>query len=290
MYTYGRRIASWFELMSSIHGRDASDRAVLRKSILAAPDAIFRQPDRWIDPYLVEAARVRVRGNGWFLIRPLSDDLAHVLPSHNASLFRAINSLVSQGDVVVDAGANIGAISVYLAKVVGPEGRLLAIEMIPETADRLRQNLALNGIEHASVINAALSDNEGETVTAYLSNGFFGQASISRANVGLGREVRVRTTTLNAVLRDQQRISLLKMDLEGAEAAALRGALDCLERVEAVIFEVWNSEKSEAADILRDAGFMLYSVDVRNLLAVRDNERRKRALSARAVRPLTHVG
>ena len=75
---------------------------------------------------------------------------------------------VQEGDVCVDAGANIGYFSLLFAQRVGPSGKVIAIEAAPDTARRLRANLALNdatGI--VDVVEAACTPQKGE-ITFYL--------------------------------------------------------------------------------------------------------------------------
>jgi predicted O-methyltransferase YrrM len=117
---------------------------VLWRSLAKAPFEMLGDLDRWREPTLDSDAEVIAKGLGLFYIRRRSDDLAQVVPSNNAELFSVIQREVRAGDTVIDAGANIGAVTVYLASRVGPTGNVLAIEMIPKTATCLRTNVELN--------------------------------------------------------------------------------------------------------------------------------------------------
>ena len=65
-------------------------------------------------------------------------------------------ALIEPGDVVVDVGADIGALTVPLARAVGPAGRVLAFEPQPTVFQNLCANLALNDLLHVQAFNAAL--------------------------------------------------------------------------------------------------------------------------------------
>src|SRR5260221_10724280 len=66
------------------------------------------------------------------------------------------------GSTVVDIGANVGAFSILAASIVGPRGRVLAFEPINKTFERLRKNVALNGLKNVECHRAAIDSQEGE--------------------------------------------------------------------------------------------------------------------------------
>jgi peptidoglycan/xylan/chitin deacetylase (PgdA/CDA1 family) len=125
---------------------------VLWRSLAKAPFEMLGDLDRWREPTLDSDAEVIAKGLGLFYIRRRSDDLAQVVPSNNAELFSVIQREVRAGDTVIDAGANIGAVTVYLASRVGPTGNVLAIEMIPKTATCLRTNVELNYLRNVTLV------------------------------------------------------------------------------------------------------------------------------------------
>lgn len=269
---YARRMAVWASVLRFVRGRTSADGAVLRRSALVAPADMLRDLDRWRNPVLIADAEVRVAGLGVFSIRARSDDLYHVIPSIHAGIFRAIASRLIRGSVAIDAGANIGAITILMATGVAPRGRVIAVEMMPDTAAVLRRNIALNRLEDVTVVERALSSRGGEIATAAVAERLFGQASITqKANSGGGtRSVSVMTTTLDTIAEDVPEISVLKMDLEGAEAMALAGACEMLKRTLAVVFESWAPDGGDAARLLAEAGFEILAIDGRNFLATRN--------------------
>lgn len=169
------------------------------------------------------------------------------------------------GATVVDIGANIGAFAVMAASIVGPRGRVIAFEPIPETFERLRENVALSGLGQVECRRAAIDAEEGEIalrVTARSS-----QATAHRLK-WLGDDQHARTETapcltLNRVFEEYQidRINLLKVDCEGSEY----GIFDSLDpglaaRIDQVAMEVHAVEgksPERLGERLRTLGFDL---------------------------------
>jgi FkbM family methyltransferase len=124
------------------------------------------------------------------------------------------------GDLFVDAGANAGVYSVLAAGYAG--AGVIAVEPDPEALSALRDNLCLNrlaaGVE---CVAAALGRREGR---ARMTSGLDATNRLLRTGESFaGAEREVVVTTLDRVL-DARRASLIKIDVEGAEADVLEGA------------------------------------------------------------------
>lgn len=265
--TYGRRLAMWAGAMREVRGVHPADRAILMKSFLNSPFDSIRDLDRWRDPALLADAEVEVAGVGRFRVRGASDDFYHVLPSRESAIVDAIRERVGPGGVFVDAGANIGFYTVLAGRCAGPAGQVIAIEMLPETAAILRGHVDANGLGNVRVVERALCDRDGGELSAHVVEGRFGQASVAERS-GAGQQVAVPTATLATVLAGVARVDLMKMDLEGAEVPALRGALPILPRINAIIFET-RARDDEASALLAGAGFAIRQLDGRNAIATK---------------------
>lgn len=129
--------------------------------------------------------------------------------------------LLRGGDLFVDVGANVGSYSVLAAAVVGAEA--VACEPVPATVAELRANLRLNGIEErVEVVEAAVAGSAGEaamTANRGTQNRLVGEAQASTLHPCLA----VRTVSLDGLLGERTP-TLIKVDVEGHEAAVLRGA------------------------------------------------------------------
>lgn len=269
-HSYSRRILTWAQVMRQLRGVSPGDRRTIRGSATRGLWQSLRKLDEWQDPILPADAEVTVRGVGRFRVRAHSDDLYHVLPAREASILDYLSTHLKPGELFVDAGANIGFYTVHAARLVGPAGRVVAVEMMPDTAAALRGHVALNALDNVEIVEQALSDCPGQTVTASVTPGKYGRASIAHgaAPGDEERRVEVETTTLDAVLADSGQVRVMKMDLEGAEYPALQGASAVLRNIEAVIFEELDSDR-RAAGLLEQAGFRLRRLDGNNLVAER---------------------
>jgi FkbM family methyltransferase len=130
------------------------------------------------------------------------------------------------GDVIVDVGANIGVLSVYLAMKY-PFVKVYAIEPDPTSYECLRKNVELNRLANVVVINMAISGN-GAKRKLYLNSSPHGGATISpemASSYHLLRTVEVETTTLEQLF-EEYKIShcrLLKFTAPGAVEESLTG-------------------------------------------------------------------
>lgn len=125
----------------------------------------------------------------------------------------------------VDVGANIGIYSVFVGTLAGPGARILAIEPQPQLVERLRENIALNGI-NVRIAPFAVADRDGEIEFAVDTNNFgFTSLNLSLERKGRGerRIVRLPVRRLIDLVREAgfERIDALKADIEGAEDLAL---------------------------------------------------------------------
>lgn len=264
-FVYARRLGVWASIARQIRGETPADSVTLRRAILRAPLTSLRNPHEWQNPWVDRDCRVTT-SVGSFHVRARSDDLYLTLPTREAAIVSELRRSLLPGDCFIDAGANIGFFSVLASKLVGPAGHVIAIEMMPDTASILRRHLAENQCTNVQVVEAALSDASGETKHATVTPGKFGQASIIIEQQG--SKVGVSTVTLAEILKDRPLVRVMKLDIEGAELAALRGLGNSLDKVRSIVFEDWG-RKSEAASWLKDRGYSVVRLDSVNSLAIR---------------------
>jgi FkbM family methyltransferase len=155
---------------------------------------------------------------------------------HFAELF---GYLVGPGDRCVDVGANVGVHTVRLARLVGTDGEVVAIEPDPDVVRRTQRNITLNGLANVRIIGAAASERAGETRLYRPS-----PRDTNRARASLMHHTYLTglTTTVPVVSVDDvcagEPVALIKIDVEGHEAAVVRGAVDTIARhAPAVVFE-----------------------------------------------------
>jgi len=132
-----------------------------------------------------------------------------------------IQTHLREGETFWDIGAHAGYHAICAARVVGPRGRVIAVEPTPAIARIMREQIALNHLRNITVLEQAVSESEGE-VTFMQSP----RDSRSSAIAGLGIDgeaIQVPCTTLDHLLEHYPAPAMLKMDIEGAEIFALPG-------------------------------------------------------------------
>jgi FkbM family methyltransferase len=243
------RPARWLaSVVMRLRRRHATDRL---RMVLREPDpapGLWKVPRRWL------AGPVRARRLGLRLRLDLRDNLARTVyytGTYEPELVRFLSGL-RPGEVFADVGAHMGIHALVAARA---GARVVAFEPAPDSAARLREAAAANSLS-VEVVQAALGSEEGEV-------GLFADPRYDPADAGvrsiLGTGERVataRATTLDAC--GLQRLDVLKVDVEGAEAAVLEGARESLERLRprAVIVESkGHGDAQRVRSVLRDCGY-----------------------------------
>lgn len=137
-------------------------------------------------------------------------------------------------EVFVDVGANVGAYTILAAKVV--QSRTIAFEPLPETVDRLRDQVQLNRIESmVDIRNIGVGDKQG---ALYFTNN---NDTVNKVSVAgdVKNTTRVEVSTLDSELADSAEY-FFKIDVEGFEYNVLEGAARILAtgNVSAIIIEL----------------------------------------------------
>jgi FkbM family methyltransferase len=159
---------------------------------------------------------------------------------------RLFSQLLSPGQVVIEVGANIGAHTVHLAKLVGPRGMVLAFEPQRLLYHLLHANVALNNLRQARAYHAAAGRRAGSLKVPRLDYGAennFG--GVTLRNVAHGEPVAV--VPLDALRLPSVR--LLKIDAEGMEMDVLRGARRIIARHRPVLY-VENDRRENSRRLL----------------------------------------
>lgn len=184
--------------------------------------------------------------------------------SEVAGLLRRV---LRSGMTFVDAGANMGEFTVRAAGRVGPLGRVVALEASPATADHLRRNVGLNRLENVRVVEAAVFEHDGPQ-TFHLGRGpDSGSSSLSTPHDHSGESITVEGISLDALARREaiDRVDCIKLDVEGAELPALRGAVGLLGGASPplVVLEYHPAVSSRAGWSLDDLRCFLEGLDYR---------------------------
>jgi FkbM family methyltransferase len=195
--------------------------------------------------------------------------------SYSGDQLTLIERLLSEEGVFVDAGANQGEFSIAAAKVV-PRGRVIAFEPVTEYRQRLAENVRINALGNVDIMPVALGEQTG-ALPIYDQQAAFSDGTRHEGLPSLfpskGRSRPVETVPirrLDDVLMQLgiDKVDVIKLDIEGAEWMALRGAARTLARSRPVlILEVGQDtcraggyEPQQLAEWLAGLGYRLEEV------------------------------
>jgi FkbM family methyltransferase len=181
--------------------------------------------------------------------------------------------------VFLDVGANVGLISLYLAKRC-PSCKIYAFEPIAEAAVALRQNIHLNSAENVIALELAVA---GRTGALTMTGAETATATARIASPSQSNGVSVQAVSLDDFCEENavDQIGLLKVDVEGFERLVFDGATRVLREIRPsrIFFEVCPElavsagfKPDSAAQSLEDAGYMLFKMEERALRRVHARE------------------
>lgn len=180
-------------------------------------------------------------------LSPIADEIGAII---------SLSGLVTPGCTFVDVGANVGLFSVPIASIGDAIGfSVVALEPNPETAQRLRQNLA--PFKCASVIQAAAASTTGKAQMGYVAASSATYQLERRSDEGLKGVGSVETKRLDEMAWPAPWI--LKIDVEGHETEVLDGLDRCFREgvIEALMIDGFSDHQIPSR--LRANGFRLWN-------------------------------
>lgn len=174
---------------------------------------------------------------------------------------RLIATHVLPGDVVYDVGGNYGIHTILFARLVGAEGRVVAFEPLPHLAGALRDNVDLNGFSNVVCDERALADYTGEG--SFLVGHHEGAGQLVGPDEAASRTVPVTTVDEVVFGEGQRPPTLVKIDVEGAEAAVLEGARRVLDaHGPTLLIDLHNVEQDVGVGrVLADLGYVAFRTE-----------------------------
>ena len=233
-------------------------------------------PDRESARSLIKGKdTIKIKFHNWALSRFELDDIGYpielfFLPGGVFANFilkqyeyrkRSPAITAQEGDYVIDAGGCWGDTALYFAHMVGARGRVYAFEFVPENLDVFKQNMDLNPelAERIELVPKALWNKSDEEI-AYSYNG-------PGTSLGASQDGSVKVSTLSiddfVSKENLARVDFIKMDIEGAELLALRGAEETIRKFKPTLgISVYHKE-SDLTDIPRyidglDTGYKFF--------------------------------
>jgi FkbM family methyltransferase len=183
----------------------------------------------------------------------------------------------SSKNIIIDVGANIGAISIPLA-ISFRDKKFYCIEAHPDIHARLKQNLALNGLDNVHPLQLAASDSDGTLdFYAQVHSENMGLSSTQKnADIKQFNTIKTQCVTLDSLFSAEAgSIAAIKIDTQGSELAVLRGANELIKQSSpVVIFEYedqyFSTESERAATKLALVDF--FTKHNYQLFAINDSE------------------
>ena len=185
---------------------------------------------------------------------------------YDLSVSEVLARLIDDGDTVVDAGANVGYMTMLAAIAAGPSGHVLSWEPHPELFGILERNIRNVGAATAcapiAARNAALGDMHGR-VDLVIPGSIVENDGLSHLGqpTASDRTIPVSMETLDGFVEGRT-VSVMKLDVEGAEVRVLSGARKALDagRITHVVFEDHGGEDSEVIRLFVSKGYRVFSL------------------------------
>jgi FkbM family methyltransferase len=187
---------------------------------------------------------------------------------------RFMRERLEPGDNVLDVGANAGLYTVIAARAVGPTGHVYAFEPGARALALLRHNIAINGLDNVTVIDAAVSNLTGHASFADAQDTALSSlVANNRADQTIVTWQTVRTIRLDDAVKQLgiKLVNFVKLDVEGAEQLVLEGSetlLACAVPSFAMLFEAFDQNARPfgytAVDLVRALqakGFSVHGFD-----------------------------
>jgi FkbM family methyltransferase len=211
------------------------------------------------DPY--QLVRIRDQSFGYVDMRDGFMRLIVIDGDYETDFFAVADALLCDGGVFVDVGANFGLFSFGLAGRHGAAVRYHLFEPNLTLVMWINRTLSRYPTANFKVNSVAVSDKDGFASLLFSES----QSGISHITQAGG--VQVRSVTLDNYLDEQNlsRVNLVKVDIEGYELLAIRGAMRSLQsrRIQAVYFEYFEhllTRAGSASALLQEFDALGYEV------------------------------
>ena len=183
---------------------------------------------------------------------------------HDLKNFNLIRqeSLIELGDVVVDVGACHGAYTSFFSSLLGNTGKIYCLELFPPTFQMLEMRFGHS--KNIEFVNAAVSDAVGkEDMYAGDTNEEHNIVGHNMSHEPVAKVGEINSITLDELLKDEKEISLIKIDVEGAELKVLHGMKEVIKRTKSILIEnhldeIWPEIRKI---LIEDNGFKCYNIE-----------------------------
>ena len=178
------------------------------------------------------------------------------LGSYEADKQKLMTELSLEGTTVLDIGANVGFFSIFLSRLVGATGNVISFEPLPRNIEFIYQHIQLNKIDNIEIISAAVSDKIGKM--KFANSPLYAQGYLTDKG-----NVEVNVITLDSLHNFINPVSLVKIDVEGAEIDVLRGGEKFFLENRPIILLATHGEKqaNDCEEILEKYNYSMELID-----------------------------
>jgi FkbM family methyltransferase len=194
----------------------------------------------------------------------------YAVGSYEPAVIAAVRENLRAEDTCLDVGGHVGYLSVLMAKIVGPAGKVVAFEPMPDSFEVLRENVRLNHLENVEMVQAAVGETETELSLVFETSERLSwtPSVIGHSVRGERGSIRVPAVALDTYVETKGlRPRLIKIDVEGAELGVLRGARQTLlKHKPVVVVEVHGPGGEHEHDVLaflKSCGYSARPIEVR---------------------------
>jgi FkbM family methyltransferase len=157
------------------------------------------------------------------------------------------------GQIFIDIGAHVGWYTLRAARAVGPTGLVIAFEPDPVNRHQLEKNLSLNQVSNCEVVSLAAWSRSGQVRWCSAQEPVWHRID-EREGSGVIEATRVDDLVAR---RSLQRVDWIKMDIEGGEVEALKGAADTLDRFRPALFIEVHGTLGHLRELLQGRGYSI---------------------------------
>lgn len=188
-----------------------------------------------------------------------NSDWSPLLGGWEPGMQKIMVNVIQPGQVAYDLGANSGLHGMLMARLVGDKGWVFNFEPLAENVQEIGENFAFNGISNFTTVQAAVSERTG---TDYFTvTGHHKQGALVEDGAAVEDKIEVKTITIDQFIAEgNPGPAFIKMDIEGAEGAALRGFSACIDKFQPLmIIELHNPRQdAEVGQFLKAHRYSAY--------------------------------
>ncbi|NPA34187.1 MAG: FkbM family methyltransferase [Chlorobi bacterium] len=178
--------------------------------------------------------------------------------------FYLINKLIKPGFICIDIGANMGHYTVLLSKLVGPQGKVYAVEPVEPVIDILKYNT--KNYTNVEILPFAIGDKDGQVEMsnlAYLNKGFVSSGTHFIITDPLQKKKDVlfivNMKKGSEVFKNLKRVDFIKCDVEGYEVNVIRELMPIIRKYKPImLIELWKKNLDKILSPLESIGYQSF--------------------------------